>query len=177
MQDRFLSALVLCVLFLACQTDKPVQVTPVEPVVEVPQPTPTPTEPAKPAGFEVSKEKYQTTFTQIEDLIAKLNKIIQGRQYDAWKTYLDGNYIKAMSDPQTLKTYNDSPILKKYSIKIKNLNDYFEYVVVPSRSNAKLDEILFLDENRVIAYMYIKTEKTILYQLQFDGNTWKISHW
>jgi hypothetical protein len=53
-------------------------------------------------------------------------------------------------------------------------------VVVPSRSNAKLDEIEFLDSNRVTAYMYNMgnpEQRIILYQLTNIDGVWKITLW
>lgn len=175
----------ISLLWTACAGPKPVVpengtvAKPVENIVEAVK-DPIPPDNTPPDGnetFEVTEEVYKATFKEIEELIFDLNKIIQNREYETWKTFLDQHYVDFMSDPKYLSGFNETPILKKYSIKLTKLADYFDYVVVPSRSNAKLDEIVFLDETRVIAYMYIKNQKTILYQLKYDGQKWLISLW
>jgi len=128
-------------------------------------------------SFEVTEEIYKNTFNEIEALIKELNQIIFERKYNTWKSYLDEKYIEEIGAPAYLAQFSDRPILKKYNVKLRSLNDYFEFVVVPSRSNAKLDEIFFVDENKVTAYMFIQNQKTILYQLRYDGKRWKISIW
>ncbi|OHD12521.1 MAG: hypothetical protein A2Z96_05305 [Spirochaetes bacterium GWB1_48_6] len=131
----------------------------------------------QPQAFVVSQEVYDRTFQEIEKLITTLNTLIADRRFDQWKDYLDTSAILSMSDAKTLAELSDRPILKKFNIKLKTISDYFTYVVVPSRSNAKLDEILFMDNNHVTAFTVIKGEKSILYQLKRDGSQWKITIW
>jgi CRISPR/Cas system endoribonuclease Cas6 (RAMP superfamily) len=73
-----------------------------------------------------------------------------------------------------LRTQSESPLLKKYNIVLRSLQDYFHYVVVGSRQNVRLDEIKALDENRVRAYMYINESPVIIYELQRTDGRWKI---
>jgi hypothetical protein len=127
--------------------------------------------------FVVTQEVYTQTFDEIGDLITRLNKIIATTNYADWKKHLSQSYVKQFSDPAVLKEYSETPILKENKIVLKSLYDYFMWVVVPSRSNVRLDEIVFLDENRVIAYMIIENKKTILYQLEKIDGKWKISTW
>ena len=127
--------------------------------------------------FNVTKELYTQTFGEIEDLIKRLNKIIDSGNFAEWKKYLSSIYIKKFSDSSTLSEYSELPILKDKEIVLKDLNDYFKWVVVPSRSNVRLDELKFVSEDKVIAYMVIENKKTILYQLEKIDEKWKISIW
>lgn len=127
--------------------------------------------------FTVTEEVYTQTFDEIGDLIKRLNKIIATTNYAEWKKYLSKSYASRFGDPAVLKEYSETPILKENKIVLKNLYDYFMWVVVPSRSNVRLDEIVFLDENQLIAYMIIENKKTILYQLEKIDGKWKISTW
>ena len=104
----------------------------------------------------------------------KLNDIIKAEKYDEWLTYLTAEYREEMSSDETLRRISEEPVLKKYNIKLRSLKDYFIYVVVPSRSNARLDELVFLGENTVKAIMVIKGTPVILYSLTRRGDTWKI---
>jgi len=112
--------------------------------------------------------------TDIAALIEKLNKIIASKNYENWKIYLSDHYIKYYSDPDVLKEKTQSPLLIKYNIVLRSLEDYFNYVVVGSRQNVKLDEIKVLDRNRIKAYMIIKGTPVIIYELVRIDNEWKI---
>ena len=126
------------------------------------------------AEFTVSEEVYERTFQDIEGLIKELNTIIRNMEYETWLSYLSESYIELYSDPQRLSDLSEQPLLRKYNIVLSNLKDYFQYVVVPSRSNARLDEIIFEDEQHVKAIMFIQEQRTILYQLVYIDNRWKI---
>lgn len=131
-----------------------------------------------PPVYQVSQEKYQSSLKEIKALIQKLNTIIQNQDYQTWLSYLDQAYIQAYSNPDYLAKLSDKPILKKNNIRLLTLEDYFSYVVVPSRSiNEEVDDITFIDENRVEAWMMIKNQKALLYQLKLYGKEWKISYW
>jgi hypothetical protein len=162
---------------VAAPAPEPVPEKPQEPVV-VPEPAPVP-EPVKtPEAFDpatVSKQEYETTKADIQVLIQKLNDIIQGKDYDTWLSYLTEEYIKEMSDPQFLAQQSESKVLQKFNIKLRTLKDYFFYVVVPSRKSDRVDEISFIGQQHVKAYMFNdKGEKLLLYELEKINNMWKI---
>ena len=163
--------LLIITSFSACGTTTPVVQE--EPAVEETPPV-VEEKPAEPEGYQVSEEQYTKIFTDIEKLIEDLNKIIRDQDFRAWKKYLTKEYIAHYSDPANLKVISDTPTLKKYNITIRSLNDYFTYVVVPSRSDVSLDDISFIDDNNVKAYMNIDGEPVVLYNLKFIDNSWKI---
>lgn len=125
-------------------------------------------------GLKVSEEVFMETFEDITDLISSLNKIIASENYDEWLTYLTRGYIEHMSSAEELKNVSEQPLLRKYDINLRSLKDYFKYVVVPSRSNARLDDLVFLDTNLVKAIMIINEQRTILYRLEKNDGVWKI---
>ena len=129
-------------------------------------------------GYEVSKEKYEQTLDEIKELIDTLNNIISNKKYDKWKLFLSEEYIKTYNDPVKLKQISDqSQILSDNGIVLTNLKDYFDWVVVPSRSAARVDDIVFLDDKRLVVYMKISNKNTILYQLENIDEKWQISVW
>ncbi len=129
-------------------------------------------------GFEISKEVYESTRDEISELISNLNRIISDRNYEKWKLFLSESYIKTYNDPVKLKQFSEqSQILSQNGIVLKNLKDYFEWVVVPSRSSARVDDIVFIDDTLLIVYMKIKEKNTILYQLEKIEDDWQISVW
>ena len=140
---------------------------PEEPVSEEP-------EEAAPEEFVVTEEVYTETFEDIRSLIGELNSIIRSENYDVWLDYLTEAYIDHFSSSQVLRENSDQPLLKKYDINLRTLKDYFRYVVVPSRSNARLDDLVFIDKEHVKAIMIIKDQRTILYRLSKIDRNWKI---
>lgn len=154
-----------------------------EPEVESPQDTEESTPEEEPEvsdgsesdrDFEVSEEVYEQTFEEVEQTIARLNTIIQQRDFQAWKSYLTDEYEQEYSDPETLAEWSESTLLQRNEITLRSMEDYFNYVVVPSRSNARLDDLEFVDENTVEAYMNVRGRRALLYLLENEDGVWKI---
>jgi len=118
--------------------------------------------------------EIQEAETDISELIEELNNIIASRDFLGWKQYLSKDYIDYYSDPAILKEISNKPILTKYKIVLRSLEDYFNYVVVGSRQNVKLDEIKALDRDRIKAYMFINDKAVIIYELIRIDDIWKI---
>ncbi len=148
-----------------------------------PESTPEPAPEIEPAEtpedetFEVSQEVYDQTHNEIQELIEKLNSVISKRDYEGWLRYLSPKYKDTYSSKETLNDINQSPLLKDNGIVLKNLNDYFDWVIVPSRSRAVLNEIVFVDENKVIAYSSYSGKRARLYELERIGGRWLVSEW
>ena len=188
-----LTAVVVALLLFSCAgAPEPTEEAPVAAVVpetapeREPQPVPrTPpaddTEPESPAvapevdeTFEVTEELFEQTFSEVERVIAQLNTVIQRRDYRRWLTYLTPEYVAHYSHPQTLQEISDMPILTRNEIVLRSLEDYFEWVVAPSRANARLDDLSFLNPNQVEAIMVIQGRPAILYRLRNVDGSWKI---
>lgn len=171
---------ILC-LFLACTSVPEPQAPIVEPVVEpVPvAPAPEAVDNPPPADeVAVSEEKREASLAEIRDLVDRLNAIIARSAFTEWKLYLDQDYLKTYGDPVLLKAYSTkSPILKQYKINLRTLEDYFKFVVVPSRAEVTVDSISFVDENRVRVWTVVDNERVLLYLLKLYGKEWKISSW
>lgn len=112
--------------------------------------------------------------TDISELIMELNEIIASKNFNNWKNHLSVDYIEHYSNPDVLKEKSQSPLLTKYKVVLRTLEDYFNYVVVGSRQNIKLDEIKALDRDRIKAYMFINNKAVIIYELIRIDDSWKI---
>ncbi|HAE21931.1 MAG TPA: hypothetical protein DCG47_06350 [Spirochaetaceae bacterium] len=135
----------------------------------------------EPAGFNpdlVSVELKQTTFADISVLIETLNTIIRRRDFEGWTTYLTADYASYYSDPAVLAEMSQEPALKRYNVVLRSMRDFFTNVVYPSRQNMRVDDIEFIDENKVRAItINSKEERLVLYNLEKIGDTWKIAIW
>ncbi|MDA3852215.1 MAG: hypothetical protein PF447_13245, partial [Spirochaetaceae bacterium] len=113
----------------------------------------------------------------IEVFVEQLNNIISSRIFNEWKSYLSSSYIETYSDAKALEQMSQSPILLNNDIKLISLEDYFNYIVVPSRSNIIVNDIEFQTENRITVWSMFNGRKVKLYQLEKIDNAWLISIW
>ena len=173
-----LVGLILLVWASSCATPPP-RPAPPAPVAVEPVPTPGPTAaPAPSPEFQVSAERKQASLAQIKVLVDQLNALIAAKDFSTWKTYLDQDYIQTYSDPAKLRDISArDPVLKTMNMKLKTMQDYFNFEVVPSRANTTVDDISFLDENRVYVWTVVDNERFLLYLLKLYGKEWKISSW
>ena len=68
-----------------------------------------------------------------------------------------------------------SPILQNANVRLRELQDYFRYIVIPSRSNATLESVDFLDQDSVKAISDTARGPAVLYYLVKSGDSWKIT--
>ncbi|AEJ19554.1 hypothetical protein [Gracilinema caldarium] len=175
------------VMFNSCQTQgtiAPTSVSPHDKPAGIPETSvdtttnQTTTEPVEDSTFDpasISQEVFDTTKGEVQALIEKLNLIIRNRDYEAWVQYLSPSYKTALSDSEFLKNASESSRLKNQNIILKNLEDYFLYVVVPSRANDRVDDIEFISKNRVKAYTITnKGQRLRLYELEKTAGNWNI---
>ncbi len=135
-------------------------------------------DPPEEDSYEISEVVYEETFEEIEVFVERLNRIISNRRYAEWFSYLTDDYKGYFSDPEVLKEITDtSTVLTAKGIKLRTLKDYFEHVVVPSRSNARVSDIAFVAEDLLVVYMNIGRVRTIAYQLERVDNRWLIGYW
>lgn len=125
--------------------------------------------------YEVTEEEYEETFLQIDDFVAILNNIISKGDFNSWKEYLSESYIEKYGSKEYLKELSENPVLKDYGVKLKTLRDYFRFVVVPSRSEVKIDEIQFVTEEKIRVYTYTQNTKFVVYQLIRNESGWLIT--
>jgi hypothetical protein len=134
-----------------------------------------PEEPA--AEFVVTEAVYQKTFDEIERVIAELNAIIKARDFAGWEKRLTAAYRERTSSDEFLAEVSRSTALTQNGITLRSLEDYFNQVVVPSRSSVKLDQLAFVDATHVKAITIIQGETYILYWLVCEDGTWDIGIW
>ena len=161
-----------------------------------PEPPPQPVQSAPPVAQEevfdpatITEAKFAATKADVQALIGDLNRIIKAKNYNAWVTYLAPSYLTEISsqtflEEKTEELYKRDQIVatnlgrdpRRISKKIlKTPKDYFDNVVVPSRSNERMDDIDFVSENRVKAYTVDnRGQRLVLYDLELINDKWKI---
>jgi hypothetical protein len=159
---------------------------PEESVPEEPVPEPVPDEPEPPPPDPVfdysaiTEEVRNTAKIDIRELIGELNGIIRRKDFNAWISRLDESYLARLSSREFLDTISQSPKLKSRGEPLKDLEDYFINVVIPSRANTgnRVDdiEIEFIPaEEKVLAFRTAANgRRERLYELKNINGTWKI---
>jgi len=133
-------------------------------------------------GFDlssISQEYYASTKEEVQHIIEGLNESIRKKDYEAWKTALSTEYFAGISSPENLTLMSEQPAMKTRKIVLKTAEDYFIHVVVPSRANSRVDDIEFVNRERVKAFTVNtnkagEEQKLRLYDLEKISNTWKI---
>jgi len=127
----------------------------------------------------VTQEQYQSTMAEVQKFIEEQNKNIKSKNFEAWKKSLSPEYFAEISSAQNLQRLSELPGMKTRKIVLKTAQDYFINVVVPSRAELHVEEIVFISANRVQAFT-VKTnntgeqERIRLYDLEKIGNSWTI---
>ena len=128
-------------------------------------------------GFIVTEELYKKTFTEIESVVAAIDRIIKEQRYAEWVNFLTMEYTSKKGSADFLAEVSRSARLKNSKIVLHSLKDYFLQVVVPSRLEAKLEKLSFIDQNHVKALTTIQGSAVMLYYLVWEDENWKIGNW
>jgi hypothetical protein len=145
-----------------------------EPELEIePEPEPEPEETTfDPAT--ITPEEYNEIKDDITGFIYELNAIIRSKNYNAWRMHLDDDYYNYISSPEYLQKISNTGVMQKNKIVITTVNEYFLYVVVPSRFRDRVDDIEITGVNRVKVITVDKGVRLRLYDLEKTKNGWKI---
>jgi hypothetical protein len=127
----------------------------------------------------ISQELFNSTKIEVQRFIEEVNQVIRNKNYTAWKAELSPSFFARISSGEFLQQISDADAMKNRGIVLKSAEDYFNYVVVPSRVNSRVDDIEFISQNRVKAYTVItnregQTQRLRLYDLEYFGNLWRI---
>jgi hypothetical protein len=129
--------------------------------------------------YRVSQDYYDSTMEEVQHFINDLNLIIRNRNYNSWRAALSDEYFREISSQENLQQVSEQPAMRTRRIVLRTAEDYFLYVVVPSRANSRVDAIEFVSRNRVKAFTVTvnrngEEQRLRLYDLEKIGNTWKI---
>lgn len=181
-----------CVSQSELKSEKPVSPAPVEPANQAPvimvspgPPNPSlESPPREPPPFDysnITEEVHSLTRAEIQCLIGELDGIIEKADYQAWINSLDPTYLEKISSKDFLALQSQSPRLKSQE-GLKNAEEYFKKVVVPSRANTdyQIDDIdiQFLpEEEKVLAFLTTPGGRRLrLYELKNVDGIWKIAN-
>ena len=155
----------------------------VPPDIAVPPPEPAPQVPAiapaePPVPFDpgsITADIKRDTMEVVRTLIDELNQVIRRKDYTVWRGYLTREYATFYSEPLVLAEMSESAVLKRQGIKLESLQDYFLFVVYPSRQSVRVDDIEFISPAQVKAVTIVPSgDRQVIYYLVNVGDSWKI---
>lgn len=137
----------------------------------------------------VTPEMFEYIMAELRVLIEELNTIIRARDYAAWVTYLSDSYYEEINSEEFLTRVTEDLFRRDQIIasvqgrnlrqvqrrELLNSRDFFYNVVVPARSNDRLDDIDFVAQNHVMAITVDhQGRRLVLYNLMLINNRWMI---
>lgn len=127
----------------------------------------------------ISDDDYWATLEELRQFIEQLNATIRRRDFNTWQSFLSDDYFQRISSEEFLQEMSERPLMRSRNIVLRNAHDYFIHVVVPSRANARLDDIDFVTRNRVRAFTVTtnragEEQRLLLYHLERYGDLWRI---
>lgn len=127
----------------------------------------------------ISQEEIDRVKRDVQQFMESLNRIIRAKNYSGWRNALSPEYFAEISSAAFLNAINETNVMKSNNIVLKNAQDYFNYVVVPSRANSRVDDIEIYSPTRVKAFTINldregQAQRWRLYDLEHTGTTWKI---
>ena len=130
-------------------------------------------------GKVVTIETFNADKAAILKKISELNVIMTKKDFNSWLGYISADSKKYWSDSYTLSKASEKLPKELKGVKLKNLNDYFNYVFIPSRKGRQIDEIRYNSAESVKAVQVSKSEdgKTksiVYYNFVKESGDWKV---
>jgi hypothetical protein len=122
----------------------------------------------------ITQEMYVEIKEDIIEFIHELNAIIRSKDYKSWRAHLDDNYYNYISSPDYLGMVSSTDVIRKNGVVLTSADEYFTYVVVPSRYRDRVDDIEITGVNRVKVITVDKGVRLRLYDLEKTKSGWKI---
>ena len=103
-------------------------------------------------------------------------KILAG-DFLGWYNSLSSNYRNFIENPdELLKMSKKSGYLKRKKIILRTAEDYFTYIVIPSREGIALKYVNFqqIDEKNIKVNCMLDGNANFVYDFVYENNSWKL---
>ncbi|MBR6154561.1 MAG: hypothetical protein IKQ43_09025 [Treponema sp.] len=121
----------------------------------------------------VTMQVFEEDKKDILNIISKLDTVMKNRDYKSWLTYLNDESIRYWSNRKNLAKAESRLPVK--GLQLSNLEDYFKYVFIPSRSGRRVDEIRYENDKQVKAVQVNGSTDVVYYNFEKNANgVWKL---
>ena len=118
----------------------------------------------------ITQDDFLTDKKEILEKIDQLAKIMLAKDYGRWLYYLSPESKDYWQDQTNLNIVSSRLPVKGYTL--KNLEDYFRMIFIPSRQNSKVDEIRYVSPNFVKAVQVRGEQDIVYYYFIKINNSW-----
>lgn len=118
----------------------------------------------------ITQDDFLTDKKEILEKIDQLAKIMLAKDYGRWLYYISPESKDYWQDQTNLNIVSSRLPVKGYTL--KNLEDYFRMIFIPSRQNSKVDEIRYVSPNFVKAVQVRGEQDIVYYYFIKINNSW-----
>lgn len=118
----------------------------------------------------ITQDAFLADKKEILEKIDALAQIMHAQDYGKWLYYLSPSSKAYWQDQKNLKDVSSLLPVKGYTL--KNLEDYFRMIFIPSRQNSKVDEIRYISPTHVKAVQVRGNQDVVYYFFVKINNTW-----
>ena len=117
----------------------------------------------------VSKKEFSEDKRTILEIISELAIIMETEDCMEWINYIEPASLEYYKNPVNLRKAQRK--LPNKTIELKNIEDYFKYIFIPSRKNRQIDEIRYISKSSIKAVQVDDDFSTIVfyYFVKVDG--------
>lgn len=112
-------------------------------------------------GEVVSMDTYALDKKIILAKIAELNEVMKSKNYKAWIGYIDRSSVDYWSQKKNLSAVSKQLPVK--GLNLRTLEDYFNYVFIPSRMGRRIDEIRYISSTSIKAVQVKNADEVIIF--------------
>ncbi len=121
----------------------------------------------------VSEDTFEEDKKEIMRIIGELTQIMQNRDFARWVEYLTPESRAYWSNPRNLREVSRKLPMKNFTL--RNLEDYFKYVFIPSRQERRIDEIRYLSSSFIKAVQVQNNVDIVFYYFSKRGGNWLLN--
>ncbi len=118
----------------------------------------------------ITQDAFLADKKEILKKIDALAQIMLARDYEKWLYYLSPSSKAYWQNQKNLADVSSRLPVKGYTL--KNLEDYFRMIFIPSRQNSKVDEIRYISSTLVKAVQVRGSQDVVYYVFIKINNTW-----
>jgi hypothetical protein len=122
-------------------------------------------------GTAISEETFLEDKTAIMKAIADMGNIMARKDVAQWRKYLSPSSVAYLRDAGNMRAVSAK---LPAQLRIRNDEDYFKYVFIPSRQDRKIDEIRYVSPTETKAVQVRQTDDVIYYYFEKINGTWLI---
>ncbi len=128
-------------------------------------------------GRELTQLTENTIYDELRLFAGYVHERIAAQDFYTWKELLTDAYIAHYDDNEYLAQLSQRQVLRNQGVTLRTLRDYFDYVVVESRTDTAVDAVEVLDTDQALAYTEIEGERVVLMLAVVENGRWKIDRY